>query len=84
MTLGVIEHKDGNGGCLVLNEAEIASGGVLIYLNVDGRIQDAINKVVPNGGSVIQPTHSLGPHGFRAVVLDSEGNRIALHSRTDA
>jgi uncharacterized protein len=37
-----------------------------------------------NGGSVIQDTHPIGPHGFRAVVLDSEGNRIALHSETDA
>ena len=83
-SMGVIEPKDGNGGCLVVNKAEIAAGGVLVYLNVNGRIRDAISKVVPNGGSVVQATHSLGPHGFRAVVLDSEGNRIALHSMTDA
>lgn len=24
----------------------------------------------------------IGPHGFRAIVLDSEGNRVALHSPT--
>jgi len=80
----VIEHRDGNGGCLVLNKEEIAAGGVLLYLNANGRIRDAMSKVVPNGGSVIQDTHPIGPHGFRAVVLDSEGNRIALHSETDA
>jgi predicted enzyme related to lactoylglutathione lyase len=80
----VIDHQDGNGGCLVLNKAEIAAGGVLIYLNTDGRIRDAVAKVVPNGGSVIEDTHPIGPHGFRAVVLDSEGNRVAFHSRTDA
>jgi uncharacterized protein len=79
----VIEHGDGNGGCLVQNKAEIAAGGVLIYLNTNGRIRDAVSKVIPNGGSVIQDTHPIGPHGFRAVVLDSEGNRIALHSETD-
>jgi predicted enzyme related to lactoylglutathione lyase len=28
--------------------------------------------------------HSIGLHGIRAVALDSEGNRIALHSNTDA
>ena len=83
-SLGVIEHEGGNGGCLVLNKEEIAAGGVLLYLNANGRIRDAVSKVVPNGGSVIQDTHSIGPHGFRAVVLDSEGNRIALHSETDA
>jgi len=80
----VLDHQDGNGGCLVLNKEEIAAGGVLIYLNVNERIRDAESKVLPNGGSVIQSTHAIGPHGFRAVVLDSEGNRIALHSVTDA
>lgn len=83
-TFCVIEHRDGNGGCLVPNKAEIAAGGVLLYLNANGRIRDAVDKVVPNGGSVIEDTHAIGPHGFRAVVLDSEGNRIALHSQTDA
>jgi predicted enzyme related to lactoylglutathione lyase len=83
-SLAVLEHESGNGGCLVLNKEEIASGGVLIYLNVNGRIRDAVSKVVPNGGSVIEDTHSIGPHGFRAIVLDSEGNRVALHSETDA
>jgi uncharacterized protein len=80
--IGVLEHQDGNGGCLVPNKAEIAAAGVLIYLNVNGRIGDAVNKVVPHGGSIIEPIHSIGPHGFRAVVVDSEGNRVALHSVT--
>ena len=83
-TLCVIEHKDGNGGCLVPDEAEIGARGVLIYLNVDGRIHDAVSKVVPHGGSVMKTIHSIGPHGFRAVILDSEGNRVALHSNSDA
>jgi predicted enzyme related to lactoylglutathione lyase len=83
MSFCILDHQEGNGGCLVLNKAEIAAGGVLIYLNVNGRIRDAVGKVRPNGGSVVQETHAIGPHGFRSVVLDSEGNRIALHSETD-
>src|SRR3954453_5938641 len=83
-SMGVIEHENGIGGCLVLNKQEITAGGVLLYLNVNGRIRDAVSKIVPGGGSVIQDTHPIGPHGFGAVVLDSEGNRIALHSETDA
>jgi len=83
-SIGVIEHRDGNGGCLVPDQEEIASGGVLIYLNVDGRLRDAVNQVVPHGGTVLKPTHSIGPHGYRAIILDSEGNRVALHSNTDA
>jgi predicted enzyme related to lactoylglutathione lyase len=79
----VIEHKDGNGGCLVLEPADITGGGVLLYLNVEGRIHDAVDNVVPHGGTVLKPPHPIGPHGFRAIVLDSEGNRVALHSMTD-
>ncbi len=78
---GVIEHDDGNGGCLVLDPAAItAEGGFLVYLNVDGRIHAAAEQVVKHGGRVVQPVHAIGPHGCRAVIVDSEGNRLALHS----
>ena len=80
----VLEHQDGNGGCLVLNQTEIsADKGILLYLNVDGRIRDAMQKVTQCSGQIVQDVHSIGPHGFRAIILDSEGNRLALHSRTD-
>ncbi len=58
--------------------------GILLYMNVDGRIRDAVAKTTGKGGKVLEPTHGIGPHGFRAIVLDSEGNRIALHSSIDA
>ena len=76
---------DGNGGCLVPNAEEISgNAGILLYMNVDGRIRDAVAKTPGKGGKVLEPTHGIGPHGFRAIVLDSEGNRIALHSSIDA
>lgn len=83
-TFCVLDHKDGNGGCLVPHPDEVSNKGALIYMNVNGRIRDAVGKVELNGGKVITPTEAIGPHGFRAVVTDSEGNRIALHSVTDA
>ena len=80
----VLEHGDGNGGCLVLNPQEVTgTAGILVYMNVNGRIRDAVSRVEALGGKVVQPTHAIGPHGFRAIVLDSEGNRIALHSGSD-
>jgi predicted enzyme related to lactoylglutathione lyase len=82
---GVLEHDKGNGGCLVPNESEISSThGIMVYMNVDGRIQDAVFKVESKGGKVVEPVHAIGPHGFRAIVHDSEGNRIVLHSEKDA
>jgi predicted enzyme related to lactoylglutathione lyase len=80
----VLGHAGGNGGCLVPGDLPITAGGVLVYLNVDGRIRDAAAQAGQRGGKILEPVRAIGPHGFRAVVLDSEGNRIALHSRSDA
>jgi uncharacterized protein len=69
-------------GCLFTKADEKPSDrGMLVYLNAEGRLDEAISAVESNGGKVLQPRHQIGPHGFRAVVLDSEGNRVALHSR---
>lgn len=82
---GILEHDQGNGGSLVPDPGAIAAGkGPLVYLNVDGRIREALRKVRELGGAVTQGVHSIGPHGFRALITDSEGNRMALHSSTDA
>ncbi len=81
----ILEHNESIGGCLVIRENEVsANQGILVYMNVNGRIKDAISEVDKNNGKVIEPVHGIGPYGFRAIVLDSEGNRIALHSETDA
>ena len=53
-------------------------------MNVDRRIRDAVAQVEQLGGKALEATHPIGPHGFRAIILDSEGSRIALHSTVDA
>lgn len=82
--LGVFPHEGNDvGGCL-FHKADAPPGdkGPLIYLNCNGRLDEAEAAVVPHGGKVIEPKHSIGPHGFRSVILDSEGNRVGLHSMT--
>jgi hypothetical protein len=70
------------GGCLVPSGDDNAPSarGPLVYLNVDGRIADAERAATAHGGRVVQATHAIGPHGWRAIIVDSEGNRVALHS----
>ena len=82
MTMGILPHNDGEvSGCLFTSEDQKpTSAGVLIYLNASGRLDDAIAAVVPNGGKIVQAKQPIGPFGFRAVINDSEGNRVALHS----
>ncbi|MEM6675823.1 MAG: VOC family protein [Planctomycetota bacterium] len=80
----VLDHGSGVGGCLVVEPGWIArEGGPLLYLNAEGRIRDAEAKARELGAVILQPVHPIGPHGFRVLLRDCEGNRIALHSTTD-
>ena len=51
-TFCVLHHIEGNGGCLVVNPTEISTTGILVYLNANGRIRDAVAQVPLHGGSV--------------------------------
>jgi predicted enzyme related to lactoylglutathione lyase len=69
------------GACLYLSDENRPSAiGPRIYLNVQGRMDAAVAAVRSNGGRVVKPAHPIGPYGFRAIIDDSEGNRVALHS----
>jgi uncharacterized protein len=69
-------------GCLYVagNDNKPNATGPLVYFNCSGRLDYAISQVESHGGKILKPKEKIGEHGFRAVVLDSEGNRIALHS----
>ena len=80
--MGILPHEgESVGGCLaVIPDCPPSDQGVLIYLNCDGRLDEAVAVVEQHGGTVLTPKHQIGPHGYRAVIKDSEGNRVALHS----
>jgi len=74
-------HENGVGACLFAgDEIQPSAHGPLVYLNCQGRLDAAAAAVEPNGGKIVQPKHQIGPYGFRVLILDSEGNRVALHS----
>ncbi len=79
---GLLPGADsGTSGCLYETADNGPSlRGPLVYLSVEGRLDDAIRIVAQKGGRVIEGKHPIGPHGFRALIVDSEGNRLALHS----
>ena len=84
LEFGLLPGYDrGVSGCLCVGPDQVPSlHGVLIYLNVKGRLDAAIDAAVKGQGKVLKPKHQIGSHGFRAIIEDSEGNRIALHSLT--
>lgn len=58
-----------------------STDGPLVYLNGNPDVQLVLDKVADAGGSVIMPKTEISPeYGFMAVILDTEGNRISLHS----
>ena len=84
-SFGLLAHAGSDvAGCLYpADDANSPSPrGPLVYLNVDGRIAAAERAVAVRGGRVLEPTQPIGRHGYRAIVIDSEGNRVALHSPT--
>jgi uncharacterized protein len=87
MQYGLLPHEEQNAsGCLCVrsDSGGINNGpsanGPLIYLLVEGRLDEAVEAARANGGKVLRARQQIGEHGFRAVIIDSEGNRIALHT----
>jgi hypothetical protein len=60
-----------------------SADGVLIYLTAhSGDLKNELARVEPAGGKVIRDkTKIADDYGFMAILLDTEGNRVALHSR---
>ncbi len=60
---------------------EPSATGVTIYLNGGNDLQPILDKVAPSGGKVIVPkTPHADEVGYFALFLDSEGNKMGLHS----
>lgn len=54
--------------------------GPTIYFDVNGRIDEVMEKVSMNGGQVVVPKTNIGEFGNIAMAIDSEGNMIGFHS----
>ena len=84
--MAVLPHSDETVGCCLMKnqhqQSKPSDHGPLIYLSVEGRLDAAEREVVNNKGKILQAKHSIGTYGFKSIVLDSEGNRIALHSKS--
>ncbi len=55
--------------------------GALVYLNGNPDLQIILDRIVSAGGSIVMSKTNISDDiGFMAMFIDSEGNRIALHS----
>lgn len=69
------------GGGLVMGEDfEPSDKGAVVYLNGGEDLAAPLSRVEKAGGRIVMPKTSIGGNGFMAHIIDTEGNRIALHS----
>ncbi len=78
-------EEDGCGGAIVYDPEFYtpSANGSLVYLNCEPDLQTVLDRVVDAGGKILQnrtivaATQDLG---YWAMILDTEGNRVALHA----
>ncbi|MFQ5637868.1 MAG: VOC family protein [bacterium] len=79
--MGIFPHKDV--GCAICfgEGYKPSSHGTLVYLNANPDLQETLNRIENAGGKILQEKKQISEeHGFMAIFLDSEGNKMALHS----
>ena len=78
------DFKGGGRGGAIVHQPSFhtpAKNGTLVYLNCDPDLQKVLDRVNEAGGTVTQQKMEVAPGlGFWALINDTEGNRVALHS----
>ena len=82
--MGFFLHEQGQGigGAICHGEGyEPSDKGALVYLNGGADLTTVLDRVEGAGGKVIVPKTQVTPEiGYVAHFIDTEGNRVALHS----
>lgn len=83
MKYGVLpcDMEKGVGGAIIEMEGvKPSADGVTVYLNGGDDLSAPLGRIEVAGGQILMPKTAIGENGFMAQFLDTEGNRIALHS----
>jgi uncharacterized protein len=73
--------EDGVSGALVQGDGYVPSTeGTLVLLNAGDALQPVVDRVEAAGGRVLMRRMDMGEWGGAAFIVDTEGNRVALHA----
>jgi predicted enzyme related to lactoylglutathione lyase len=84
-TLAVFAYQGGIGGALLKSATAPApsTDGNLVYLNASPSLDAVLARAGELGATVLLPKLELpNAIGFIAQIVDCEGNRVGLHSKT--
>ncbi len=76
--------EGGVGGAVVSGPGSVPhESGPLVYLNGGKDLNQVLNKVPEVGGRIIMTKTKISDDaGYFAIFIDSEGNKLALHSNS--
>lgn len=81
MGLFPTDGKNVSGAIVQGDDYTPSTDGVLAYLNGGKDLQNVLNKVEKNSGKVIVPKTQISPEmGYFGMFIDTEGNKMAVHS----
>jgi len=79
------EGKEGASGTLLYHKEKYTPSeqGVVVYFSAPSDdLSNELSRVVNAGGKIIQEKTLIAEdYGYYALILDTEGNRIGLHSK---
>jgi len=79
--MAMFPSENGVGGALVSGEGYTPSQeGAVIYLNGGEDLSGPLGKVKAAGGQVVVEKMDIGENGYIAFFIDTEGNKVGLHS----
>jgi predicted enzyme related to lactoylglutathione lyase len=56
--------------------------GTLVYFNCNHKMDEYLVRAEAAGAKILMPKTQISPeHGYFAILTDTEGNRIAVHSQ---
>lgn len=78
----MLENKPGAAGSLVKGEEYTPSqqGALVYFSSPSGDLENELKRVEEAGGKICSPKKPIGEWGFMAIITDTEGNNVALHS----
>lgn len=83
VTMGVLPNEEGTVNVVLAkgDDYKPTADGAVLYLQAGDDLQPMLDRVKQHGGQILVPKTEISPEmGFFALFIDTEGNKLGLHS----